>query len=401
MDSKTSTTGLATVLRLSCLSVVIATLSACNTVSQQAQPQTSEAIQHNSAAEIDAYSQRAFDELDGKPRARPTAATAAQANPPVAARSSSSPAIAMLDKEPHWVMTPPQPDDWLYGVGSAGINSTAAVASQVADDQAKANLAANLRLSISAVNQASEELNSGVVSQSFSSEVRNTVKPVSLTGLNIRERYIDEGQQTVFSLAVLNRQQALDNIAQQITVIDNDLQRISSQLHQGNALQRLRRAIPALKQLELRKQLNQKALDISGGQQLFALPGSLSSLKPQINQLLDNLRFAVSSNGNDILRTGLVQALTQQGMRIRPASEADITLHYAVDWRSLERSGKFYQFANATVTLKDQQGSTLSNFQQKSKGVSSDLGLAQDKALSKLADSLGKRLAASLFTAIQ
>ena len=123
-------------------------------------------------------------------------------------------------RQPDWVMTPPSNPEYVFGVGSAGIHSTSATASQIADEQAKVNLAAKLRVSVSAVNNAQERLQQGLVSQSFSSEVRNTVAQTSYSGLSIIERYIDKANATVYALAALHKASALSNLQQQIAQLD-------------------------------------------------------------------------------------------------------------------------------------------------------------------------------------
>lgn len=402
MDSKTLNS---TPLSHACITALLGAtlaLQGCNTVSSNAPKEQPHGHDHGSSqAEMEAHADRAFDELDGKKRATPPPRTqSAQAHPTRSAALPAEQAVKKHSQEPSWVMTPLRSSEWLYGVGSAGINSSETVASKIADDQAKVNLASNLRISVSGTNKSAETLKSGVVSQSFSSEVRNTVAAVSLTGLNITERYVDKKQSTVFSLAALHRQTALDIIGQQITAIDTQLLVVKNSIQSGTALERLRLALPALKQLEQRKQLNQQALDISEAKQNFPLPAELNALKVAIFATLDNLRFRIESKGNPIFRDGLVEALTGQGMRISQQGEADIVLDYRIDWRDVERSGKFYKFANANISLHDSSGKTLSSFRQKAKGVSNDAGLAKDKALTKLATQLGKKLAANLLNAI-
>ena len=52
------------------------------------------------------------------------------------------------------------------------------------------------------------------------------------------------------------------------------------------------------------------------------------------------------------------------------------------------------------VRWQDEQGKTLSTFIEKAKGISSDAGLAKDKALEKLAQQLSQSLGANLVKAI-
>ncbi|MCR8921418.1 LPP20 family lipoprotein [Dasania sp. GY-MA-18] len=375
----------------------MAALTGCKTVSSQVQHHTGDE-QAQREAELHAQADDAFAELEGKAKKRPL--TPPQTSPALQKPSASDPMVKTHQRQPDWVMTPPSNPEYVFGVGSAGINSTSATASQIADEQAKVNLAAKLRVSVSAVNNAQERLQQGVVSQSFNSEVRNTVAPTSYSGLSIIERYIDKANATVYALAALHKASALSNLQQQIAQLDQQLLAASQASAQGSTLNRLRKALPSLKLLAQREQLNQQALDISNGQQSFALSPELIEFQNIIYALLDTLQFRIVQNGDAILRDSLIKTLTDQGMRVSQQGAADIVLSYKVNWRHIHRDSQHYQLANATVSLQDEQGKTLSTFIEKAKGISSDAGLAKDKALEKLAQQLSQSLGANLVKAI-
>tara|TARA_R110000868_G_scaffold245896_2_gene502538 strand:+ start:5195 stop:6382 length:1188 start_codon:yes stop_codon:yes gene_type:complete len=381
----------------SCL--VVAALAGCKTISSQQQPSDK---QQQAEAELHSQADDAFAELEGKPRPAATDTTKATttAKPAQLYQQDNKPAVKTHQRQPDWVMTPPNNPEYVFGVGAAGINSTAATASQIADEQAKVNLAAKLRVSVSVVNNAQEELQQGVVSQSFSSEVRNTVAQTSYSGLNIIERYIDKDNASVYALAALHKQSALANLQQQIAQLDQQILSASLASNEGSTLAKLRTALPSLKQLAQRQQLNQQVLDISNGQQSFPLSPALIDFEKTIYALLDTLRFRMVENGDTILRDNLIKTLTDQGMRVSQQGSADIVLSYTVSWRHINRDKQHYQLANATVSLQDEQGKTLSTFIAKAKGISSDAGLAKDKALEKLAQQLGSSLGANIVKAI-
>ena len=300
---------------------------------------------------------------------------------------------------PSWILNPPQQADFIFAVGAAPINGAEAIAIQRADEQAKLNLSASLRVNISGTNKSLEKLHNGSLSQSFNSQVQSQVAPRNYSGLTIAARYIDTDEDSFYSLAALHRHTALQQLQQQILDIDQQLLNANTAAN-NQALTQLRLALPALKNLSLRQQLAQQALDISGGQQSYPLPAQLQQLQTELSSLLDRISFQVSGMGNPQLQDQLIQTLTEQGIRITDSQKADINIHYRVDWRHIHKYGQHYQMAHSVINLRDKQGRTLSSFIQKAKGVSGDKALAKNKAQQQLAQQISASLAAQLLEAI-
>ena len=257
-----------------------------------------------------------------------------------------------------------------------------------------------MRVEVSGRHTSSENLHGGVVSQSFSSEIESKIQATSYSGLNIIERYIDLKDNSVYSLAALHRQTALNHLQKQIEQIDQQLLAAKSTSLQGQALAQIRQALPAFKQLALRKQLNQQALDVSAGQHQFSLSPELQQYQQSIANIIDQLQFSVPDKSEPLLRDYLIKLLTDQGMRVQQTAYADISLSYRIDWRHIQKDVQHYQLATATVYIHDSKGKILSTYIEKAKGISSHPGMAKDKAQEKLAQQLSRSLGANLLQAI-
>ncbi|AWB66950.1 hypothetical protein C2869_11105 [Saccharobesus litoralis] len=296
---------------------------------------------------------------------------------------------------PDWVKQPPSTAGLLYAVGVAPINSTEANATLAASESARAELAKRIKLNVSATTQVKQSAQSdGSMAFKFDELISNKIPELELKGLSIVDNYIDKASKTAYALAKLDKHMAIMDIEQQIMTLDNEL---SHKAVDSNAIAsvRLKQAIHIKTELSKRQSLNQQLVDFQANQVELSEQGR--ALEAQANAVFNQLTFAIDKQADQALANKVAYVLSQKGLNITKDTNGDFTLSFNVKWRDLNRNELFYSFATATIKVAEAQ-KVISTFRQKAKGVSSDAGLAQDKAIEKLGDDFSQAISKQLLT---
>src|SRR5690606_23842774 len=103
---------------------------------------------------------------------------------------------------------------------------------------------------------------------------------------------------------------------------------------------------------------------ISTSRSGLALDDDLRALQQRISGLLDQLTVALVAldAGADAVAGGVLEALTQQGLRVENRASADLVFEVSATLSSKAQGGSHYVFADTRVTVRDAGGRALSSF---------------------------------------
>lgn len=310
---------------------------------------------------------------------------------------------------PAWVTEPPSGGGYAYGVGSAPIYADPASALSRAQDRARAELLKRLEVTVSGRTRTTRrrtvEGGESRVTRSVMDTVDSRVAETRLRHVEIVETHAAEGGETAYALARLDRAAAQQALIGEIEALDARLREIAARDPGGARLQRLRALMPALGLLAERRAAWERLRLIAAGDPGHRLPEALRALEARITGLLDALVVALRPEDQPSRRmaSALRRALTQEGVRVQEGEGVggDLLLRYATAWRTLERDGRSFVFADGSVTVLDRRGAVINEFRERVKAGSVDAGLARDRAVGRLAERLAARLGESLLASLE
>lgn len=307
---------------------------------------------------------------------------------------------------PEWVTNVPEQQGVAFGTGSADIWGDKTDAIRRAGEAARVNLVSQLRVTISGNSSADIEERKATgketeLVQTMRNTIRSSVPPVELDEVKITESHI-EGK-VAYALAALDRQQASSRIRGQIGSLEEEIVAIDNRPREGDTLEQVRVLLPALQLFAQRERLADQFALVSMQRQKPALNEELASIQRQIYSLFDELkiRIAMTDIGAQEIAAGVIEALTEQGMRINDQGQYDLMVEVSVVLRPLEKDGLHYVFADSRVTIKDNNSRTLSTFSRQAKGASGYAELAKAKAEKSVASMLAAELANALVDRIK
>jgi hypothetical protein len=307
---------------------------------------------------------------------------------------------------PEWVTNIPEQQGVAFGTGSADIWGDKTDAIRRAGEAARVNLVSQLRVTISGNSSADIEERKATgketeLVQTMRNTIRSSVPPVELDEVKITESHI-EGK-VAYALAALDRQQASSRIRGQIGSLEEEIVAIDNRPREGDTLEQVRVLLPALQLFAQRERLADQFALVSMQRQKPALNEELASIQRQIYSLFDELqiRIAMTDIGAQEIAAGVIEALTEQGMRINDQGQYDLMVEVSVVLRPLEKDGLHYVFADSRVTIKDNNSRTLSTFSRQAKGASGYAHLAKAKAEKSVASMLAAELANALVDRIK
>ena len=322
----------------------------------------------------------------------------------IACKSSPSKPISDLKgtfDAPEWVTNTPEQSGMAFGTGSADVWGDKNDAIRRAGEAARVNLVSQLRVTISgdSSNDIQERKATGQETelvQTMRNTIRSSVPAVELDEVKITESHI-EGKYA-YALAALDRQQAASRIRGQISGLEEEIVAINNRPRQGDTLEQVRVLLPALQLFAQRERLADQYAFVSMQRKKPALNEDLAAIQRQIYSLFDTLeiRITMTDSGAQEIAAGVIEALTEQGMRISDQGQYDLMVEISAKLRPLEKDGLHYVFADSRVTIKDSNSRTLSTFSRQAKGASGHTELAQAKAEKSVANMLATELASTL-----
>jgi hypothetical protein len=322
----------------------------------------------------------------------------------VACKSSPSKPSSGLKETfdvPEWVTNTPEQQGMAFGTGSADVWGDKSDAIRRAGEAARVNLVSQLRVTISGNSSSDIEERKATgketqLVQTMRNTIRSSVPPVELDEVKITESHI-EGKYA-YALAALDRQQAAARIRSQIGSLEEEIIAIDNRPREGDTLEQVRVLLPALQLFAQRGRLADQFSLVSMQRKKPALNEELSSIQRSIYSLFDKLqiRITMKDSGAQEIAAGVIEALTEQGMRINDQGQYDLMVEVSVVLRPLAKDGLHYVFADSRVTIKDNNSRTLSTFSRQAKGTSGHAELAQAKAEKNVASMLAAELANAL-----
>jgi len=302
---------------------------------------------------------------------------------------------------PDWVTQPPQRANMAYGVGSMEVYGSPDQALKRASDFARADLVSRLKVTISATNSSriSEYTSDGDtrLQKNISQAVSSTIPTVTLDEVIIKDTFVDD--QYAYALAELDRAAAASRLQSQMRQVETELEMMrAAQVTGTGKLERLQQQLPALALFAQHDQLAEQYAFVDTSRQRPQAPEALRSYRKDILAAVKSLevRLVLLDDGARIMRGGLFETLTAQGLRLSDTSQPDLSFEVSATLDSQQQAGNYYVFANARVNLRDGSGKVLSSFAEKARGVSGVQQNALNKASEKLAEQLSEELAATL-----
>jgi len=315
-------------------------------------------------------------------------------------KKSSSDLRAVFDA-PEWVTNTPEQKGMAFGSGSADVWGDKNDAVRRAGEAARANLVSQLRVTISSDSSANIEERKATgreteLVQTMRNTIRSSVPSVELDEVAIVDSYADD--KFAYALAKLDRQQAAARIQGQMTSLEDDIVTIYDRPRAGSTLEKIRVLLPALQLFAERERLADQYALVSMQRKNPALNEELSVIQRQIYRWFNELkvRISMTDSGAQTIAAGVIEALTDQGMRISNQGQFDLMIEVSAVLKPVEKNGLHYVFADSRITIKDKQSRVLSTFSRQAKGASGYAELARSKAEKSVANMLAIELANAL-----
>lgn len=302
---------------------------------------------------------------------------------------------------PDWVNNPPQRSGFAYGTGSGDLWGDKADAARRAGDAARVNLVSQLRVTVSGDFSSTVQERKATGKQTelvrtVQNTIRSKVPAVELDEVKVTETFFEK--KFVYALAELDRVKAASRLRAQIAGLEQQVIAINAKPRSGSTLQKLRVVLPALSLFAQRDRLADQLALVGTQRQKPALSGELQQIEDTIYALFNQLqvRISMTDAGAQEIAAGVIEALTEQGMRISDRGAYDLMILISATLRPVEKNGSHFVFADSRVTIKDASDRTLSTFSKQAKGVSGYADLAQAKAERSVANVLAAELASAL-----
>ena len=302
---------------------------------------------------------------------------------------------------PDWVNNPPQRTGFAYGVGSGDLWGDKADAVRRAGEAARVNLVSQLRVTVSSdfSNRLEERTAMGKQTElvrTVQNTVRSKVPAVELDEVKVTDTYFEK--KFAYALAELDRVKAANRLRAQIAHLEDQVVAIGVKPRSGSTLQQLRTVLPALSLFAQRDRLADQLALVGTQRQKPALRNELQTIQSTIYDLFNQLhvRISMTDDGAQEIAAGVMEALTEQGMRISQQGRYDLMIQVSATLRPVAKNGAHFVFADSRVTIKDDNDRILSTFSKQAKGASSYANLAKAKAEKNVANMLAQELAAAL-----
>jgi hypothetical protein len=302
---------------------------------------------------------------------------------------------------PDWVNNPPQRSGFAYGTGSGDFWGDMADAARRAGDAARVNLVSQLRVTVSSdfssiIQERKATGKQTELVQTVQNTIRSKVPTVELDEVKVTETFFEK--KFVYALAELDRVKAASRLRAQIKSLGEQVIAINTRPRSGTTLQKLRVVLPALTLFAQRDRLADQLSLVGTLRQRPVLSDELQQIEDTIYGLFNQLqvRISMTDAGAQEIAAGVMEALTEQGMRISDRGVYDLMIQVSANLRSVEKNGAHFVFADSRVTIKDANDRTLSTFSKQAKGVSGYARLAQAKAERSVAKVLAAELASAL-----
>ena len=332
------------------------------------------------------------------------AAATTQAQGVTSQSSSSTLNSAPKNAIPSWVLSPPVDKRYLYGVGSVIQTDDLVADIKSARQQANADMANQLRVTVSQSNVQSTQ-----VSQT-NSQSEQVLKAFSSTTRMDTESLVLEQSETIENVATgkyvyvlqrFDRAKISSKIRRELDELDGELEKIASSADKkGDLVDQWQSILPALPLLSERAQkLDLLALYSTSTNLGAQKSDTIKALEQQLSGLLTKLAIQVSSQsaGSKSLVKVLRSELTQKGLTPATKSNAPLRINLHISANKQVKEGRTYQFVNLNASLDEVDSNSsnmLASWSLTGRGISATPEQARQAAYQKAA----KALAGEVFT---
>ncbi|EAQ65775.1 hypothetical protein MED121_09423 [Marinomonas sp. MED121] len=318
-------------------------------------------------------------------------------------KAASSPVnSAPKNTTPSWVLSPPSDTRYLYGVGSVIKTDDLVADIKGARQQANADMANQLRVTVSQSNVQSTQVSQSTsqseqVLKSFSSTTRMDTESLVLEQSETVENVATD--KYVYVLQRLDRAKITSRLRREISDLDSQLEEIATKSNkQGDLVDQWQSVLPALPLLSERTQ----KLDLL---QLYSTSANLASsksdkikeLERQLSTLLTQLSIQVSSQsaGSQALVKVLRSELTNKGLTPSSKTNSPLRINLHISSNKQVKEGRTYQFVNLNASLDEvdrTNSNMLASWSLTGRGISATPEIAKQTAYKKAANALAEEV---------
>ncbi len=320
---------------------------------------------------------------------------------PVEVKSTHSKASSI---QPDWVNNPPRRVGYAYGVASSEVYGSQARAVETAKGKAKADLLAGIRVEMSSSTDYSKNATMQYqgdmkLQENLNQKISSKTSAVELSGMQITEVWVNELAKEAWALAELNTQAAAQQLLVELAQLEKRLLKRGT-LPNAHKLDRVRYLKPSLQELVKRQQLLQQLNFLGAATQVDVVRRQkVQQLEVEISQLLASLSIQLQAVTNEAkaLTPLLAGALTDLGFNL-VNSQPDLYLVMELNVSQVKPSnGLIYVNASASGKINTATKRTLHIINAATRAVSSEASVANNKAVTELAEKLADSLIESLY----
>jgi len=305
--------------------------------------------------------------------------------------------------KPEWVHQPPERLGYAYGVASSDTYGSEARALESASDKAKADLLANIRVEMSSSTDYNKKATMGfqgkmTLQETLNQKISSKTTAVELSGIKVSETWVDAKNKEAWALAELNTQVAAQQLLLQLNQLEKRLLQRGT-LPKAAKLERIRYLKPSLQELAERRLILQQLTFLGAATQIDAARAqAVEKIEAEITKLLASLgvELQLATNEAKALQAKLASALTNLGFNL-VNNDSDLRLVIQLKSNKLERNGLSYVDASASAQINSASNRTLHVINAATRAVSSELSVANNKAVSELAEKLANSLIEGLY----
>ncbi|MBJ7537874.1 LPP20 family lipoprotein [Marinomonas transparens] len=290
---------------------------------------------------------------------------------------------ADAEKMPTWVMSPPQDNTHLYGVGSAPRIENIALAFSHAEQNGNVQIAQQLRTQVSQVNTQNTQVSSSGHGDEQVSKIQTAYTQITTAPLELEQAVNEQrfaGSKYVYALQSIDRSRIVSKLKTAIVDLDDAIRKQATALtttgNQAAATQDWQIYMQLIPRFAQRKAY-QEELSLYSIQRTLAgrAEADIQAIEQQLNQALSTYGFDVSQTQQ---ANPLASALSKYGLT--PKANSVFQLNSQTSQHSETQNGRFYVFEEGTLELIDPTGSRLAAWTVSARGIAKNKDSAAEKA---------------------
>ncbi len=278
---------------------------------------------------------------------------------------------------------------FIIGIGQDSTQAKAA-------DKARIEIAKAFSLSLAASSRSSAEETSNGKASSFSQtgsdDVRTSTKKV-MDGVEV-PHFWDDGQGTVYALAVLNREHSLHILKDKLETMDKFVGTLQEQLKKTEGkFARLKLALKLLKIGKSRRPLNENYRILNPEGKGIPAPAGLSDALAEARKAVSAIRIQVATTGESAEKTNsrIMDGLSTYGLKVLEANAGtpDILVEAKASAERLPEENLTWYWASGSILVKMSYGSTgevFTRFEESGQDAARDPYSSVDVTLTSLSD---------------